>query len=238
MSAITNKRIFTREWSGEQQSWFLVADPSISIAQRRELTRYVATTLQQPRLLTFAELESCLFFEPEPNTVYWWKLPGGRRHHALFIFTEEWLHEHDLLEEFMCIQKSLLAASYQKSLAKMFGKNKKTYYQYGVSFQPGGGPQRAQLTATARNEDEINGADINYRLLDFCNKVTEIGLPELASDGRRHDNLKHASLIPGPRGSVVLTNQQQNFAALEANLGDEIGNLEVLIQILTTIFLP
>ena len=87
------------------KSRFLVADPSISIAQRRELTRYVATTLRKPRLLTFAELESCLFFEPEPNTIYWWKLPGGRRHPALFVFTEEWLHEHDLLEEFMHIQK-------------------------------------------------------------------------------------------------------------------------------------
>ncbi|KAE9362601.1 hypothetical protein N431DRAFT_358226, partial [Stipitochalara longipes BDJ] len=104
-----------------------------------------------------------------------------------------------------------------------FGKNNKVYYQYGVPFQPGGGLQRAQLTPMPRNEDKINGVDINYRLLDFCNQVAAIGLPELASDARRDDVLKHGSLIPGPKGSVIFTNQQQNFAAPGANLCSEIG---------------
>jgi hypothetical protein len=167
-------------------------------------------------------LESCLFFEPEPNTIYWYKLPEGHRHPALFVFTEEWLHRHGLLEEFNRLQELLLVNTYQISLAEICGKREKAY-QYGVSFQPGGGPQRAQLTKIARKEDKINGSEINYRLLDFCNKVASIGLPELASAERRHENLKHASLIPGPKGSDIFTNQQQNFASIGANLADEIG---------------
>ena len=223
MSTDADKRIFTKEWSEDQQCWFLVLNPSISAAQRRELTRYVATVLREPRLLTFAELESCLYFEPEPNMVYWWRLAEGRRHRALVVFTDEWLHEHDLLEEFDHLQELLLATTYQKALVKMHEKGKKTYYQYGVSFQPTGGPQSAQLTVSARNEDKIDGADINYKLLDFSNKVAFHGVPELASNARRHDNLKHASLIPGPKGSSIFTNQQQNFAAIGADLSNEIG---------------
>ena len=138
------------------------------------------------------------------------------------MYTEEWLDEHDLLEEIDYLQRHILDESYQLSLAETFGKHKKAY-QYGVSFQPGGGPERAQLTKSAREEAKVKGAEINYKLLDFCNKVAAIGLPELASQARRHDNLKHASMVPGPKNSVVFTNQQQNFAALETNLGDEIG---------------
>ncbi|PMD53895.1 uncharacterized protein K444DRAFT_634707 [Hyaloscypha bicolor E] len=165
MPSITDKRILTKEWNEEQHCWFLVVDLSISIPKRRELTRYVSETLQQPRLLTFAE--TC-------------------------------------------------------------GKGEKAY-QYGVSFQPGGGPQRAQLTKTARKEDKINGSEINYRLLDFCNKVASIGLRELASAARRHENLKHASLIPGPKEATFLRTNSKTSPRLVPTLRTRSESSETLI---------
>jgi hypothetical protein len=53
--------------------------------------------------------------------------------------------------------------------------------------------------------------------------VVAIGVPELASAARRQDNLKHASLIPGPSGNIVFSNQQTNFVLPGTNLADEIG---------------
>lgn len=64
---------------------------------------------------------------------------------------------------------------------------------------------------------------VSFKLYDLVNKIANYGLPELANDARRKDNLKHASLIPRPVGSRIMTNIQQNYVTTSGNLADQLG---------------
>jgi hypothetical protein len=223
MAELADKRIFNKEWDEQDQCWYLVVDTLISQAQRRILTRNVATVLQEPRALTCAKLKSSLFFEPELNTVYYFRLPEGRRHYPLAVWSKEWLDERGLLRLAEDIQGILLEAKYEPLLDAIFAEQDGKAYQYGVSFQPGDGPGRAQLTPSALKGEYIQEPELSTMILRLVSKVAEEGLPDLDSAARRHDNLKHTALIPGPKENHIFTGQQRNYAALETNLADQFG---------------
>lgn len=179
---------------------------------------------QERRLLSSPELEASNTFEPLPNTIYWFEFPVGDVPAFLHV-SEEWLAQHGYRERILSLRKLLLHKDVQERFKQICDEHTSEYtkkhgsvYEYGVSFQPGYGPGRAQLCALARAAAQTYGNVWMTELVDLANEVAEEWFNDTREGGLEQYILQHASLLPGSGQRKRFSSCQVNYARPDKGL--------------------
>jgi hypothetical protein len=139
--------------------------------------------------------------------------------------SEDWLAERGYRERILALRKLLLHKDVQERFEEVCNESTSGYtkkhgavYEYGVSFQPGYGPGRAQLCAMARAASVTYGKIWMTELVDLANQVAEDWFSNTREGGLEQYILQHASIMPGSGTRKRFSSCQVNYARPDTGL--------------------